>query len=172
MIPKDDAYFAIFENGNHVEKCDLKSVAALSGYKYLIKRSLNHVYETSNPVYSRHFYKYFSISEDGNEKLVSIGNFECLDIGVEQGHYNYSGTLCKILDKKRNTVHDLLIDKRGIEYFNNNLTPILEELDRLGNWEYYMVSQENIKLKKEINKLSDQIKQLTDEISDLKGKID
>lgn len=170
MIPIDDAYFAIYENGNHVEKSDLKSITSLSGYKYLIKRSLSHVYETSNPKYPRRFFHYFSINSKGEEEPVSIGNFECLDIGKEQGSYYYDGTLCKILDKRRNSVHDLVLNERGVKYFHNNLLPILEELNRLGSWDSYMLSQENIKLQKEIERLSEQVRQLTEEISDLKNK--
>ena len=168
MTQTSELYYAIYENGNNIEKNDLKSLTALSGYKYLIKRLTYRVYETTNPIYSRHFYKYFSINEDGNEKIISIGKFECLDLGVEQGYNYYSGTLCKIFDKEKNTVHDLWIKKRGIEYFYNDLIPILEELNILGSWESYMVSQENIKLRKEIIQLSDKIKLISDELSELK----
>lgn len=172
MIPEDEIYFAIYENGNHVEKSDLKSINSLSGYKYLIKRTLSHVYETSNPKYPKRFFHYLSINSKGEEEPISIGNFECLDIGKEQGSFYYSGTLCKIFDKSRNSVHDLVINERGVKYFHNNLLPILEELNRLGSWDCYMVSQENIKLRKEIDRLSEQVKRLSIEISDLKNKSD
>lgn len=169
MESKETKYYAIFENGNHVEKQDINSILSMTGYKYIIKKSFHHEY-VFNPGYPRYYFRYTAVNDNDKDTPVVFGDFTILDMGIENGQNYYDGTVCKLFDQKKKTVYDILVRQKGIKYLYDKLIPILEKVNELGTWESYQVFLQNEKLMNENKSLMEKVEELKREVETLKTK--
>jgi hypothetical protein len=163
-------FYAIYKNGNYIESTNLKELTHLPDYEYLVKKEFHHDYTTSFKN-THNWYRYAAIDGQANDKPIKIGKFECIDLGYQDGTYNFFGITSKILDSQKKTIHDIRSKTPTIEFIKKELIPAMEKLNDFGNWESYQTYLDNIKLIKENSGLINKIETLEKEIEVLENKL-
>jgi len=160
-------YAAILSNGRYIEKDSFNELKPLSNKIIFILKIAHYKEYVTGPGRKVNYYSFKPVDFDENYTIVDFDEYQIIDIGPEEGSYYDYGILFKILDKKRDLIHDFKSTKNGLSVFENELFPLMAKLNDAGSWENYcnglkVVEQENriANLLKENQELTKRIEEL------------
>ena len=137
-MKKDKITYAVILNkGKYIEKDSLNELKPLSSDAiFILKIEHDHEYVTG-PGRKVNYFSFKPIDLDGNFINIDFDQFRIIDIGPEEGSYYDYGINFKILDKKRDLIHNYKSSKNGLSVFENELFPLMAKLNDAGSWENY-----------------------------------
>ena len=146
-------YYGIFPNGKYIEHPTLDKIKDTADIEFIFRCDINEK--------DRNWPKTFTlITSDGIKNRLKIGNFELVDIGEQSS----SRTIITIKDLRTSEIFQTDAYIFGIEFFKEEVLPLLNELHKVGSWTMYEKLKEYARIEKE-NEL------LKNEIFDLKKKM-
>jgi hypothetical protein len=149
-------YIGIFSDGTSIEDNSLSRVAGIDDVKYLLsKETEGHTSPTT----------YTIIDDDGNNYHLTNGNFSVLHIGPSGVFSDAHRRKITIKDNRLNQIHTYQATSSGVQFFYEQLLPLLEKLNKIGSWEMYEKLIELDEAYKEIEKLKSKIKTLEDKLT-------
>ncbi|MDI9880877.1 hypothetical protein [Flectobacillus longus] len=172
-MKKKETYFVVFENGEFVNEDSFELALAIPHRKYLILQQPHTEHTTS---FSNHYvyYKYSIINELGKRDFISIGDYQCIELGPEERVYGANCQLkAKILDKNGNLnfLKFETIAGSGINILRK-LIPELKRLSGLEETNVFSLEQKIVELEKTIDVQKNDNQILESRISQLRNEND
>jgi len=152
----DTRYYGIFPNGQYIEKLTLDEINDTIDIEYIL-RCTKIDSSFNNPR------TFTLITKDRLKNNLKIGDFELVDIGEDSG----TRKVITIKDLRTKTIFQTETHIAGVEFFKEELIPLLNTLHEIGSWKMYQKLEElealrfkNEQLRKELNELQQNLTNL------------